>query len=848
MSRMYATVTPAHVEVPLGQVVELVLSVGNTADVIDGFTVRLFGLDSSWVTMTPQRLSLFPGDTGTVAIEVRLPDSFPAGIRQLSVHVQSENDPSVFELTTVTLDVGGHPRLTLSVDPTQVTGGSNAQFGLVVTNHGNSIVDVIPDALDPEDLAEFEFAPVSAHLLPGEQAVFRAEVTAPRPWVGQPAVRMFTFAACAPEKVESIATFVQRPRISRWLLSLLGLITAAAVFAAVLSRTLSGVVDEAKVSDAIVNEALANGESGGVRVPTNPASVTGKVVSATTGTGIAGVQAELFRDDNAEVAVASAATGDDGAYAFGRLSGGTYRIKFSGAGFAEMWFEDGRTFAEGADVTVPAGEGAELPDVTLGGDPGSVSGRVIAADVTGATVRLVVPSVATEGGTAQVATVDVSADGSFTLADVPTPANYQLVVERTGNATETRAVVLGPGEAIDDLEIRLREGNGVITGHVTAGGQRLGGVEIDATDGTTSVSTVSITDGDVGGFVIRGLAVPGRYTVTFTREGYTTESRTVAIDSADPVPLDVTLSSSLGAVSGTVNAATGGPLGGVAVTVTGGEEPVVTSTISQGASAGTWSVDALAAPGSYTVTFAKPGYVSQTRLVTLTGAGAATSGVDAALVRDTASVTGQILDALGQPLALAGVELTDGVTTRSVKTAADPPGRFGLTGVAPGSYTLTVTFTGATPVVQVVTVQAGETRDLQLQLGRQAALTGRVIRLDGSPYPGLEVRLLDPSSFPSTSTNVPKVTTLADGSYTFTNIAAPADFVVAVYASSASVDALDAELVASVPGAEVILPDFVINPTTATTTTTTAAPATTTTSTTSTTTSTTQPTDSTPPP
>ena len=49
-----------------------------------------------------------------------------------------------------------------------------------------------------------------------------------------------------------------------------------------------------------------------------------------------------------------------------------------------------------------------------------------------------------------------------------------------------------------------------------------------------------------------------------------------------------------------------------------------------------------------------------------------------------------------------------------------------------------------------------------------------------------------------------------DGSYTFTNILAPADFVIAVYASSTSVDALDAELVASVPGAEVIVADFVI--------------------------------------
>ena len=294
--------------------------------------------------------------------------------------------------------------------------------------------------------------------------------------------------------------------------------------------------------------------------------------------------------------------------------------------------------------------------------------------------------------------------------------------------------------------------------------------------------------------------------------------------------LDVNLSAALGSISGTVNAATGGPLGGVGVTVTGGEEPITTSTISQGEATGTWSVDGLAAPGSYTVTFAKPGYVSQTRLVTIDGsaAGGTTGGINAALVASTASVTGLVLDADGSPKPLAGVELTDGVTTRTVKTANDPAGRFALTSVAPGSYTLTVSFTGATPVVQVITVQAGDTRDLQLQLGQQATLTGRVVTTDGQPVAGIEVRLYDPTVFPSTNTNVPKVVTAADGTYTFADIAAPADFVIAAFASSLSVDALDSELVASVPGESITVNDLrvTLGESTPATTTTTVQPAT----------------------
>jgi 5-hydroxyisourate hydrolase-like protein (transthyretin family) len=808
--RLYATITPAYADVPIGETVVLQLSIGNTSGVIDGYTVRVFGLDVEWVAMEPERLSLFPGDTGTIAILLRLPDGFPAGQRQVSVHVQSENDPTVFELPSVTLNVGSRPRLTVAVDPTMVTGGSTAQFGLVVSNLGNSIVDVTPEAIDPEDQAEFRFVPGSTHLLPGEQAVFQATVRAPRPWIGQPTLRVLTFGARSTDKVETMATFVQRPRIGRWVLSLLGLVTAAAVFAAVLSRTLSGVVDEAKVSDEVVNQALADGEDDGEKVPVNPASVTGKVVSASTGSGIAGVQAELFRADDTTLAISSAATSDDGSFAFGRLGGGDYLVKFSGAGFSDAWYPAAAKLADAEPVTVPPGEPKELKDVVLGGRPGSVSGKVIAPDVTGATVRLVVPGLADATTPAVVAEVDVSADGSFTLEDVPTPATYQLVVERPGNATATQQVLMEPAQAVEGLEIRLGGGDGVITGHISAGGQRLGGVTIDATDGTTELSMVSLTEDDIGAFTVRGLATPGRYTVTFSREGYATESRSVSLAQGESVTLDVNLTAAVGSISGTVNAATGGPLGGVSVTVTGGEEPVVTSTISQGEAAGTWSVDALTAPGSYTVTFAKAGYVSQTRLVTIDGtaAGGTTAGIDAALVASTATVTGLVLDAGGAPKPLAGVELTDGVTTRTVKSANDPAGRFALTAVPPGSYTLTVSFTGATPVVQVITVQAGDTRDLQLQLGQQATLTGRVVTTDGQPVAGIEVRLYDPTSFPSTNTNVPKVVTGADGTYSFMDIAAPADFVLAAFSSGTAVDALDSELVASVPGEAITVADL----------------------------------------
>ncbi len=829
---MFATASPAYLSAPVGETVSVEVSIGNVSSLIDGYTVRVFGLDAHWVHVSTERLSLFPGAIEPVRVDLQLPDDFPAGPRQISIHVQSENDPTVFEIATVTVDVASRPRLAMTVDPVSVAAGSAAQFGLVVANTGNSILDVYPGAVDPEDRAEFTFDPAAVHLLPGEQAVIQAGVKAPRPWFGQPSVRVLTFSANSPERVESVATFVQRPRIGRWMMSLLGLLTAAAVFAAVLSHTLSDVVDEASVGDNLINQALANEDeaSAGARVPVDPATVKGAVVSASTGEGIAGVQAELFTAKDPVNPIASAATADDGSFAFGRLGGGTFRVRFTGAGFTETWYGDVSTFRDAADVDVPAGETVELPPMTLGGRPGSIAGAVIGDDITGAKATLVVAGFADPDTPAVVASVDVSVDGSFLLEKLPSPAEYQLVVERPGSATETRDVVLGPGEAIEGIEIRLRAGGGLISGRVTAGGVALGGATIEATDGTTTIQTVSLTDGDVGAFVVRNLAVPGRYTVTVQRNGFTPESRTIVLSSTEPVSAEFALSPAVGSISGTVTEAGGGLLGGVTVSVTGPAIEASTSTISQGEGIGTYVFDPLPAPGTYTITFSKPGYVSQVRLVEVNPISRTVhvTGVDMTLIHADGVVTGQVLDASGAPVAGAEVTLNDGVTSRTLRTAHEPLGAFTFSNVAPGSYTVTASLIGASDVVQVIDVRSGEIETLQLQLGVQASLTGQVVSGNGTPLANMSVRLYSPLGFPTAGLLTTTVTD-ENGFFTFANVGAPDDYVVAVFANASSVDALDSELVQSVPGTAVVVPTFVVNPAGGTTTTTSSTTTTTTT-------------------
>ena len=394
-----------------------------------------------------------------------------------------------------------------------------------------------------------------------------------------------------------------------------------------------------------------------------------------------------------------------------------------------------------------------------------------------------------------------------------------MEVTKPGHAIEQRDIVLGPAQALEGIEIALRPGDGVISGTVSSAEGPLGGATVTATDGTTTIETVSLTDGTVGGFVLRNLATPGRYTLTVSREGYADESRSVALESGQPVPdFNVTLARAIGSISGHISVADAGPAGGITVTVTGGDVTLETTTVSQG-DIGLFQVDQLPIPATYTVTFSRDGLLSQVRLVDLDPHSGRidVTGVDATLVLDRAVVRGIVRDVDGQPAARAQVELTDGTTVYQFLTSDDPPGRFEFGAVAAGAYTLSAELTGTTPVIVLVNVRASDVADIELRLGAQASLSGRVLRFDPEtattgPFEGAVVRLFAPADFPANRNAALQIaTTDVNGNFRFSGLAAPADYIVAVYVSDSAADPLDSTLVASQPGEDVAIDPFVVS-------------------------------------
>ncbi|HWL41339.1 MAG TPA: carboxypeptidase regulatory-like domain-containing protein [Ilumatobacter sp.] len=811
---------PDTVDVVPGDSGMISVSITNTTSVIDAYRVQVFGLDPEWVTVTPPRLSLFPGQTERVEIQVRLPDDYPASQRTLAVNVSSDDDPGAFSLSQVALAVQPRTRTSVRLDPVMVTAGRRARFGMVVSNDGNAAVQVDGYAVDPEALAHFRFDPPSVLVAPGRDQVIDVSVSGGRAWFGQPRARTMTFGviteqpgalvAGGPEsRVETLGTFLQRPRISRWLISLLGLLTAAAVFAAVLSRTFNQVVEQARVSDAVIDAALERDAAGGAMVPTNPGTIVGSVVSASTNQGMSGVQAELFVADDIENPVGSAATDDQGAFTFANLGAGEYLVRFSGAGVDSTWNGGVSAPGDAEPVVVELGQPTELDALTIVGTPVDVTGVIAVDDPAGTTVSLVVPGQA--GAGAVVATAVLAPDGSFTLPDVPSPGNYQLIVEKPGSPPVVRDFVLEPGQNTPDVEVAVPSGQGIISGSVSGPFGALGGATITASNGSLEVTTVSLTQGQVGTYALRNLATPGQYTVVVSRDGYASESRTISLTNEQQAgAFDARLVPAVGSIRGRVTV-DGQPARGLTVTVNGGNISRTVGVVSQGGSAGSYAITGLDAPGTYTLTFAGAGTIPQVRVIDLDPASGRENetGVDVALSREATSVTGIVRGPDGSPLGQATVTLSDGTQTRTMPSADDPVGRFAFSNVRPGAYTLSASRTGTEPVTVLVNITASTpVAAIELQLGQQASLTGSVNGFDPADRT-VTVRLFTPEQFPQGEA-LATVTTDADGNYRFPGLEAPANYVVAVYAGATAADPLDSRTVVAEPGRPVTVPTITV--------------------------------------
>jgi hypothetical protein len=301
------------------------------------------------------------------------------------------------------------------------------------------------------------------------------------------------------------------------------------------------------------------------------------------------------------------AQGDDvGGYSLaGLASPGRYRLTFTAPGFDPV-----QLFQE-----VSPGETVTLPTVQMLSGPGVITGLVVDQEGT----PLGGAELTATAGTNSLTTVTPTsgtAIGQFVLGELPSPATYLVQVALEGYGTETLTVRVEAGESVALADpIVLQRGTGVVRGRViTADGAPLGGVSVVASSGLPVGQTLTV-DAD-GSYVLRGLPVPGTYTLTFSLEGYRSETVAVNLSSgAGEVTVNVPLVSQLASVLGQVRGPDGTFLGSVPIVATAGTNAL--STLSTDPE-GRFRLEGLTT-GFWTLTFGETGGPTAVVLIEIEG-------------------------------------------------------------------------------------------------------------------------------------------------------------------------------------------------------------------------------------
>ena len=710
---MRSTLVSETLRLTPGVAATLDVEVTNTSPIIDGLTAVVLGLEPAWVQLTQPVVTLFPEATGTITLRFDVPPSCPAGESAITIRVVSTIEPERFVEHVVWLTVEAVERAELEMRPSLVEAGSYAGMQAVIINQGNAVSELSVTALEPTRALECRVSPPTVQVAPGEVGQVTVVAHGKRPWLGSNVERSIQVTATSPAlELSATARFVQKPRIPRGVITTLILVLIIALWATIFLfaiKYLRGGADPAKTVSATWPTGARE-----VNLKDVAATVSGTVTAQSTGDPLPRIIVEAFRSapDGQPVLVGSAATGDDGNYELAALLPGKYRLRFSSAGFAPVWYPDAPLEADAEEFELAPVQVRPGLDAVVAGQPGTLIGQIApppgaaAGDPATVTVTLIPSSPDQPVPPPQT----VTANGQFEVGGLETPAKYEVRIERPGFDVQVIETELGGGQAAVLDTTNLLAADGSISGRVVDGaGNALGGVTIIVRSGAEERTITTPTIGGVGGFTLDGLETPRTYVLTFSLDGYT--SATVALELSggeQRTGVSAVLVGGAGSVQGTARTSGGQPLGGVSVVVQGRGLELETATLTSGvglSGVGSYSLSGLLAPGTYTITFSRAGYQTTTLSVSFDGAGART-GLDVVLSPSTSTISGVVRQG-GVPRDRLTVVLSDGIAVRSVVTASSPAGTYSFSNVGPGSYTITVSGAGTQTRIVLVDVVKG---------------------------------------------------------------------------------------------------------------------------------------------
>lgn len=171
---------------PGGPPVSAVLVARNDGPLVDELVLGVAGLDTAWYTLSQPSVSLMPGASANVRLELRIPLDTPTGHHPFHVHASSTADPSQSADVEAALEVATIGSFEVEVLPARATARRSALYAVRLRNSSNADRAVRLMATDEADALRYRLEPDQVVLAAGAEATasLRVEPISSR-WAGR---------------------------------------------------------------------------------------------------------------------------------------------------------------------------------------------------------------------------------------------------------------------------------------------------------------------------------------------------------------------------------------------------------------------------------------------------------------------------------------------------------------------------------------------------------------------------------------------------------------------------------------------------------------------------------------
>lgn len=226
--RISLAVSPGNISLAAGgQPVTVNVRLTNRSQVVDQFQISVTGGQLDWFDVTPDRVSLFPGESSSVTINVRPPrrENVTAGQYNLAVRATSRDDETFAATANLSLTITPSGGFRFALVKARDVGRAGS-YSLRAENLSDAPLTLHLAASDPEATLTFYLPQVILELPPYDHRDLNFTVRPKRqPFTGEPVSYTFTVEAepqyadrarAAQDTQRSPGEFIFRPRIRRW--------------------------------------------------------------------------------------------------------------------------------------------------------------------------------------------------------------------------------------------------------------------------------------------------------------------------------------------------------------------------------------------------------------------------------------------------------------------------------------------------------------------------------------------------------------------------------------------------------------------------------------------------------